>query len=171
MINSMCTATCVAVPVICRNWYICLNLCTVHSGHSVHIWSILCWITCVSCDEELSSHMYKLSMYGATQAVCMSPSVGWITNEKLDLFFFFILLLPSSIVTFNLFLLSHLRPHLYPLLPLFLPSPLLLSLLPLSYEEALQTLADSEAKKETVDKELRLVSSKFKSLLTILNIQ
>ena len=28
-----------------------------------------------------------------------------------------------------------------------------------SYEEALQALADSEAKKETVDKELRLVSS------------
>ena len=27
-----------------------------------------------------------------------------------------------------------------------------------SYEEALQTLADSEAKRETVDKELRLVS-------------
>ena len=29
-----------------------------------------------------------------------------------------------------------------------------------SYEEALQTLADSEAKRETVDKELRLVSTK-----------
>jgi hypothetical protein len=29
-----------------------------------------------------------------------------------------------------------------------------------SYEEALQTLADSEAKRETVDKELRLVSTR-----------
>ena len=31
---------------------------------------------------------------------------------------------------------------------------------PYSYEEALQTLADSEAKRETVDKELRLVSTR-----------
>ena len=42
----------------------------------------------------------------------------------------------------------------------FLSPPLpILPHLSHSYEEALQALADSEAKKETVDKELRLVSS------------
>lgn len=42
----------------------------------------------------------------------------------------------------------------------FLLSCCVFCLMVYSYEEALQTLADSEAKRETVDKELRLVSTK-----------